>query len=281
MIYPGYLLNPGDMFQVEPDRVMFATGAPKDTKQRRATRLLKKRQDAKKNQEEAAEADEALPFEDDAAAISTTTETATEALSEDEVTAKRKAHKANLKSLLEKAKAILHDDNDKPSAKRKQNLRAFTSSVRRSLSGISRTAAGNLDSQFQALASELASSIAVKPPTTPQSNSSSATPTASSSSSSSSSSESLSRHERQRLIQLMRDAIENPYDPSKSYATPWKPRSYMAPFAFIPRYLEVNQNICSAVYLRHPVARPGLAEVPSPFPQDTQQLAFNWYLRRR
>lgn len=29
MVYPGYLLNPGDMFTVEPDLVMFATGAPK------------------------------------------------------------------------------------------------------------------------------------------------------------------------------------------------------------------------------------------------------------
>ncbi len=29
MVYPGYWLNPGDMFQVEPSSVMFATGAPK------------------------------------------------------------------------------------------------------------------------------------------------------------------------------------------------------------------------------------------------------------
>ncbi|KAK4969242.1 hypothetical protein LTR66_011730, partial [Elasticomyces elasticus] len=31
MIYPGYLLNPGDMFSVDPDRVMYATGARKYT----------------------------------------------------------------------------------------------------------------------------------------------------------------------------------------------------------------------------------------------------------
>ncbi|KAK3060178.1 hypothetical protein LTS18_009139 [Coniosporium uncinatum] len=74
---------------------------------------------------------------------------------------------------------------------------------------------------------------------------------------------------------------ENPVDATKPYATPWRPRNYMSAFAFIPRYLEVNQNICSAVYLRHPVARPGLAEVPSPFSMETSQLAFNWYLRRR
>ena len=68
---------------------------------------------------------------------------------------------------------------------------------------------------------------------------------------------------------------------SAPYATPWRPRDYMSAFAFIPRYLEVNQNICAAVYLRHPVARPGLAEVPTPFHVETGQLAFNWYLRRR
>lgn len=71
----------------------------------------------------------------------------------------------------------------------------------------------------------------------------------------------------------------NPYDSSSPDA--WRPRDYMSAFAFIPRYLEVNQNICSAVYLRHPVARPGLGEVPTPFPQALNQLAFNWFLRRR
>ena len=30
-----------------------------------------------------------------------------------------------------------------------------------------------------------------------------------------------------------------------------------------------------------PVARPGLAEVPTPFGETTNQLAFTWYLRRR
>jgi hypothetical protein len=61
----------------------------------------------------------------------------------------------------------------------------------------------------------------------------------------------------------------------------WEPKDYMAPFAFVPRYLEVNHTVCSAVYLRHPVARMGLAEVPSPFPLETGNLAFAYYLRRR
>ena len=74
---------------------------------------------------------------------------------------------------------------------------------------------------------------------------------------------------------------DNPVDFSKPYATPWRPRDYMSAFAFIPRYLEVNQNICAAVYLRHPVARPGLSEVPSPFGEGIGTAAFAWYLRRR
>jgi hypothetical protein len=83
------------------------------------------------------------------------------------------------------------------------------------------------------------------------------------------------------LQQALQRARENPVDASKPYATPWRPRDYMSAFAFIPRYLEVNQNVCSAVYLRHPVARPGLAEVPTPLSAETMGLAFNWYLRRR
>lgn len=31
----------------------------------------------------------------------------------------------------------------------------------------------------------------------------------------------------------------NPIDVTKPYATPWRPRDYLPPFAFIPRYLEV------------------------------------------
>ncbi|KAK6401899.1 hypothetical protein LTR95_019131, partial [Oleoguttula sp. CCFEE 5521] len=89
-------------------------------------------------------------------------------------------------------------------------------------------------------------------------------------------------HKDAELIhQALTRARENPVDVTKPYATPWRPRDYMSAFAFIPRYLEVNQNICSAVYLRHAVARPGLAEVPNPLHPETMGLAFNWYLKRR
>ena len=52
MRYPGYLLNPGDLFQVNPERVMYATGAPKDNKQRRAGRLRRRMGAAKDEAEE-------------------------------------------------------------------------------------------------------------------------------------------------------------------------------------------------------------------------------------
>ncbi|KAK6507515.1 mitochondrial 37S ribosomal protein nam9 [Arthrobotrys musiformis] len=61
----------------------------------------------------------------------------------------------------------------------------------------------------------------------------------------------------------------------------WQPKRFMNLFAFVPRYLEVNHNICHAVYLRHPVARSGGAEVPNPFNDEMMQLAYTWYLRRR
>jgi hypothetical protein len=107
------------------------------------------------------------------------------------------------------------------------------------------------------------------------------TNTASDPLSSISSTESLSEEESETLREALIEARENPIDLRKPYATPWRPRPFMSAFAFIPKYLEVNQNICSAVYLRHPVARPGLAEVPTPFWEEVNQLAFTWYLRRR
>lgn len=92
--------------------------------------------------------------------------------------------------------------------------------------------------------------------------------------------EDMSKDEMRSLAQVLKRESENPIDDSKPYATPWRPRPFMSAFAFIPRYLEVNPNICAAVYLRHPVARKGLGEVPTPFPYFTNQLAHNWYLER-
>ncbi|OLL21668.1 37S ribosomal protein S4-like, mitochondrial [Neolecta irregularis DAH-3] len=58
-------------------------------------------------------------------------------------------------------------------------------------------------------------------------------------------------------------------------------RPYLSAFAFIPTYLEVSHDVCAAVYLRHPVARPGETEVPSPYPPHLHALAYNYYIRKR
>jgi len=286
MIYPGYLLNPGDMFQVEPERVLFATGAPKDAKERRATRVLRRRMAKTKEEtagEEAAEetGEEAAEGEVEPAAVAEpapetpeASEADADAVADSAEAAKRKAYKVNLKDLMKSAKDILADKREVPSAKRKQELRAFTTTVRKALAQANRTSLNSLDDELSTLLSQLSvaapsSSTSSTPSAKPEANDPTTEP------------ELISEQDRKALREAMREARENPVDASKPYATPWRPRPYMAPFAFVPRYLEVNQNICAAVYLRHPVARPGLAEVPTPFAPETSQLAFNWYLRRR
>ena len=261
MIYPGYLLNPGDMFQVDPERVMYATGAKKITtrKRRRIARIRasrpKKRIPSKATK--ASKSPELISVDDQSAARK-------------EAWAPRpELMKERLLALMEKAKAALAEDKDK-SAKDKQNLRSFKRAVRRAISvykGETSESLKTLEDQLSFIKSRYTCV----------------------SSGTEAGGEGLNREEEKVLaeaFQRIRErnearSDENPEDPSKPFATPWRPREYMSAFAFIPRYLEVNQNVCAAVYLRHPVVRPGLAEVPTPFPIETSQLAFNWYLRRR
>lgn len=51
---------------------------------------------------------------------------------------------------------------------------------------------------------------------------------------------------------------------------------YAAPFIFIPAYLEVSFSTCSGIYVRHPTARPGYSEIPSPFDADGEVMRFGW-----
>jgi hypothetical protein len=270
------------MFQVDPERVMFATGAPKDARERRATRRMRKKaKEAKKGAVETSEGGEKVTGEE----ISEPTPApASEAEEVDNIDSKRKSSKVDLKGILQKAKSILAD-KDKiggPSAKRKQELRAFTATVRNAIGQINRKSAQSLESTVSSLDDELStllSSLSVSKSSKPADTT---TKTPSDSPSSLPQTESIiSEEDSEALREALIEARDNPIDPTKPYATPWRPRPYMSAFAFIPRYLEVNQNICAAVYLRHPVARPGLAEVPTPFKEETNQLAFTWYLRRR
>lgn len=51
---------------------------------------------------------------------------------------------------------------------------------------------------------------------------------------------------------------------------------YSAPFLFIPAYLEVSFPTCSAIYVRHPTARPGLSEIPTPYDADGEVMRLGW-----
>ncbi|KAK8867769.1 alpha-L RNA-binding motif-containing protein [Apiospora arundinis] len=287
MHYPAYKLNPGDMFQVDPDSVMFATGQPKKKGGSNARQAITGSQDSNTEAEPAAE--EAESAEAEAAEAS-----AEEVPEQDpETTDKPEAPKADMKptrqaiqKLTKQAKSILARDRD-VSTSQKQNLRSFLKRAKPLLSKAGRSTATPTDilDELNSMVKELNLSDA-------PADAAAAAEAASSSAAAEQavvstrqepprSIEDLNADELKALQRLIKEEEENPADPAKPYHTPWKPRDYMSPFAFIPRYLEVNQNVCSAVYLRHPVARNETAEVPTPFGYQVNQLAFNWYLRRR
>ncbi|KAL5116154.1 hypothetical protein ACEQ8H_005930 [Pleosporales sp. CAS-2024a] len=281
MQYPGYQLNPGDMFQVEPSSVMFATGAHK-------YRSKHGRRVARAEAAKRAAAREANPAKPPPARPSFI-----EPAREDPTPAELKKH---LESLMEQVDEVLAED---VGAKDKQKFRAFRQSVKKAMS-LWRTAnpetITTLDAQFDFLKTQFTEHT-INRPLSSSSSSPSSSPSSSSSSSSSSRDPTtineplISPEDQARLrkafeqlrLETEHSSVWNghKHNPLVPYRTPWRPRDYMSAFAFIPRYLEVNQNVCAAVYLRHPVARPGLAEVPTPFHIETGQLAFNWYLTRR
>ena len=261
MIYPGYQLNPGDMFQVEPDRVLFATGAPKDASERRSTRKLRQKtaSDEDAPETDADKTDETPPAKDPMA----------------DEPPKPVDPKVKFQKLLIQAKTILSSPSEDLSGNRKRALRAFQQRLKQTISRPT-SLTDSIDAQLLEMAENLKISLPSSTPNDPglDSHDSPSAPI-------DGKALAISHAETKMLKQALENARENPIDPSKPYATPWRPREYMSPFAFVPRYLEVHHKVCSAVYLRHPVARPGLGEVPTPYAIETNGLAFNWYLRRR
>lgn len=269
MIYPGYQLNPGDMFQVEPERVLYATGARKDTKESRAGRLKRRKSTAS-----TAQSEDPIPTPESAAQYSWTKWVADP--------------KTTLSSLLSSAKTILAKPSPDLHAKRKQELRSFQQNLRRALSRPT-ALSDSIEAQFL----ELSANLGVRPPPSdPPKKDDPSNPQAAAAADALSmnvysfnpktaGADALSQPDATMLREALAAARDNPHDITKPYATPWRPREYMSPFAFIPRYLEVHHRICSAVYLRHPVARPGIAEVPTPFQNEMNSLTYLWYLRRR
>jgi hypothetical protein len=264
---------------------MFATGTPKNKFERRESRL------AQKPAEEAEEANEAEEAE----------------VEEPEEV---KSPKETLKALMAQAKSVMSNDKDTLPAKRKQELRGFQKAVRRVLSRSGSESSNiltqSLEVQFSHLTEILKAKRETKAPK--QDNKQDNKPVKRESEDDDSLAfdadepaasdklsaafekatlgedinvSELSDEEFDTLKRALTQMRDNPIDNTKPYATPWQPRDYMSAFAFIPRYLEVNQNICAAVYLRHPVARPGSAEVPTPFGESIATPAYGWYLRRR
>lgn len=69
-------------------------------------------------------------------------------------------------------------------------------------------------------------------------------------------------------------------DPTKPYFTPWTPRAFIGAFAILPAHIEINFATCHAIYMRDPIARPGQSEVITPFPEDLHQRAYMYYARK-
>jgi ribosomal protein S4 len=288
MKHPSYLLNPGDMFSVDPERVMFATGARKEVAEKE-----QKDEDA----EAAEDAESDAPAEETSTTAQSETTEIASASGESvqsvqaepvEVSAETKSEaKKALRALVEKTRSILEDARDQLSGKRQRELRDLSKDVKKLLSKYRGTPESELDETIEGMQANLAEILGKVPHGTVPTPESAAPANDSNKPSNPQAQdpEHIDNYKIAKDAKLLAAALErvreNPYDPSKPYATPWAPRDYMSAFAFIPRYLEVNQNICSAVYVRHPVARPGLAEVPTPFSAETMALGFNWYLRRR
>ncbi|KAI8941781.1 hypothetical protein NX059_002982 [Plenodomus lindquistii] len=260
MVYPGYALNPGDMFQVEPSSVMFATGAQK-SRSSTARRVAKEKAAARAEARE--QSGGQTPKQPKEAVI-------TQSKREEPTPAELKKH---LQEIMQQTEDVLAED---VGAKDKQKFRALRQSIRKAISSwrsANLETISTLDAQFDFLKTQIAERAAASTPTK-------ATEAPEPLISDEDQAKLRKAFEKLRL-EAEHTSAWNSRNAAAPYATPWRPRDYMSAFAFIPRYLEVNQNICAAVYLRHPVARQGLAEVPTPFHIETGQLAFNWYLRNR
>ncbi|KAF4988057.1 hypothetical protein FDECE_15198 [Fusarium decemcellulare] len=312
MVHPSYALNPGDMFQVEVEKVLYGTG-----EQKKPDETVKQSRDAVKNKEEKTKKWglnkrsrilEHLAKQGEAAKP-TDAKLADEGL--DEERAEMQVQLRRVKNLRSTAREILKGDTRNLSARQKKELRLFRDTAQRFLSLpedsklSSRDLLNEIQSQIERLAPVEGFRKADPTPSAEETEEQKKQREAREEkelafktkvleegldgfkdekerarASRILAREDLTKEEIRRLAVIMKNDAENPIDESKPYATPWRPRPYMSAFAFIPRYLEVNPNICAAVYLRHPVARKGMAEVPTPFSYLTNQLAHNWYLGR-
>ncbi|KAF2667169.1 alpha-L RNA-binding motif-containing protein [Microthyrium microscopicum] len=320
--HPSYLLNPGDMFSVDPQYVMHRTGTFRDAPSQEAT-LEAQKAEARRNraddgflksvgtldfQKEVEEAENqgTQPAWDDLPSLE---EMATQAKEDvgtestdkpfkprydpdvQELSMKEiKERRSTLKGLFDLSAEL--EDQHKLSPKQKRNLRAFRKRIRTYVAKPWILT----DEEIEKLTDDLEEMIQKAELHTARMK---AEQKHKPSDAEAEVLEAEEQDEDSKLLASMDNLKLQPGDinvPPEQFeqmnhlermaviahtARGWSPKDWMAPFAFVPRYLEVNYTVCSAVYLRHPVVRTNVSEVPSPFPIETGQLAHAWYLRRR
>jgi ribosomal protein S4 len=274
MRHPSYLLNPGDMFSVDPDRVLWATsgGAKSEAiEEEPSTEATSSEANALPDAAKTPSEEEDDPRELDPE---------WEDLTEHDIAASKrsqtppptdeqlKTRKHTIKQL--HALTLDAESDYSPSAKEKIALRAVRRSLKRLMSKARTVSAQDIDD----VADEL-SDVVVRIESRQKAGRSRAPAAAAAAEGS------ASRGAGAATRQEVNPHLLALGEVAATQKGLWKPKDYMAPFVFVPRYLEVNHTVCSAVYLRHPVVRGGAAEVPSPFTLETGSLAFAWYLRRR
>ena len=306
MIYPGYMLNPGDMFQVDPVAVLQCTGTVsgawrfstesipmgKSTLKALMRRRAGKRtflSDVTKGPDQAASAKAQINEQEATAKEEQTppaeeSEQPEESLTQEEAAIDESDPSAETKKLLLSLRSQAAQLEIRPgkgkrlSAKQKQTTRAFRKTLKSAISRVKKlkdTEVEDIQNEWRSISKSILSEVEAAPEST-----GAAIKTAAA--------EEGGTYAERKLKEMgeesMPDGRPTPRGPNGdliSLGPDWKPKDYMSAFAFIPRYLEVNQAIMAAVYLRHPVCKPGFAEVPTPFAPETGQLTFNWYLRRR
>ena len=92
---------------------------------------------------------------------------------------------------------------------------------------------------------------------------------------SSSSSDPVSSTPRSKTKAKSRSSAETP---TSHFTLP----PYASPHIFVPAYLLPSYLTCSAVYVRHPTARPGYSEIPTPFDAGgtLMSLGWEWFKRK-
>ncbi|RAL59708.1 hypothetical protein DID88_000340 [Monilinia fructigena] len=158
MPYPGYLLNPGDMFQVDIERVLFATGAPKTKDQIKSGRGLRKSLRAMNDQK----AKNAAAKREKEAAAAAAIEGGEATTPAETPESKEKDQKDQLRmefrTLQEHADVLLTDSKNSPSGKRKIALRKLKREIRAVLSQFNRKSIADLTSILNSYTTKLAQS---------------------------------------------------------------------------------------------------------------------------